>query len=155
VKINLGQLAIRSDDFVHGERLPTYATIDGEGVSPPLSWVAAPEGTRSFALIATDPDAPLTHGFDHWVLYDISPEVTGLAKGAQGIGTAGVNGKREAQWAPATPPVGHGVHQYYFHLFALDQAMELPPGLTRFELLDAIDAHIIEQARIAGTYSRE
>jgi phosphatidylethanolamine-binding protein (PEBP) family uncharacterized protein len=51
------------------------------------------------------------------------------------------------------PPVGHGVHHYYFWLYALDTEIG-EPGLRRAQLLDRIDDHVIEQARLIGTYER-
>lgn len=154
MKINLGELHLWSPDFKHGDELPTYATIDGTGDSPPLRWENVPVGTASFALMSTDPDAPLSQGFDHWVLYDIPAEVVELRRAASGVGTTGVNGKGELSWTPAQPPVAHGRHTYYFHLYALDRRLELPSGMTRMEALAAVDNHIIEQARLAATYER-
>ena len=54
---------------------------DGENKSPPLAWTGAPSGTKEFALICHDPDAPLPDGFTHWVVYGIPAEVTKLAEG--------------------------------------------------------------------------
>jgi Raf kinase inhibitor-like YbhB/YbcL family protein len=154
VKLHLGELTITSPDFVHGGPLPRYATADGEHASPALRWSSVPPGTRSFALVSTDPDAPLTHGFDHWVLYNIPAATTELAKGASGVGTTGLNGIGLAECCPASPPPGHGTHTYYFHLYALDCEPDLPEGLSRSSLLDAIDEHILVQARISGTFGR-
>jgi hypothetical protein len=52
---------------------------------------------------------------------------------------------------PAPPP-GHGDHFYYFELYALAADLRLPAGLSRAELLALIGDHILEQARIVGTY---
>ena len=91
-----------------------------------------------------DPDAPTT--FTHYVLYNIP--ATAQTSATAGSNTAGAG----AYLAPAPPP-GHGHHSYYFELYALDADLALPAGLDRGELLARIDDHIIEQARIVGTYS--
>ena len=100
-----------------------------------------------------DPDAPLTYGFTHWVVYGIPADRTGLPAGAEGPYQVGVNGLGEPRYMPPGPPPGHGDHHYYFHLYALDEALDLPDGLTKERLLAAIDDHILEQARIVGTWS--
>jgi len=66
MKVNLGKLTVTSPAFRHGERMPDDQSGNGAGVSPELSWSDGPEETRSFALIAHDPDAPLVRGFTHW-----------------------------------------------------------------------------------------
>jgi Raf kinase inhibitor-like YbhB/YbcL family protein len=152
VKIHLGQLTLESPAFLHGERLPDELAASDSG-PPPLSWRDAPEGTQSFALVCHDPDAPLTYGFTHWVIYGIPADCTGLPEGGKGEYRQGVNGLGEPTYMPPGPPPGHGDHFYYFHLYALDQVLDLPDGLTQEQLLAAIDDHILEQARIVGTWS--
>ena len=143
--------------FESGERIPDRHTCEGEDVSPALNWTNAPEGTREFALICHDPDAPLikpaTYGFVHWVLYGIPGTVSELPEGVaeylQGsndFGNAGYGG-------PASPP-GHGMHHYFFWLLALDSEGGLDAGLTMWELLDKIEPHVIGMNRLVGTYSR-
>jgi Raf kinase inhibitor-like YbhB/YbcL family protein len=152
LKLHLGRLTLESPAFAHGDRLPDKFGQPGAG-SPPLSWHDAPEGTRSFALVCHDPDAPLTYGFTHWVVYGISAGTTGLPEGGGGPHQVGVNGLGERKYVPPGPPPGHGDHYYFFHLYALDEDLHLPEGLSQEELLAAIDDHILEQARIVGTWS--
>lgn len=52
-----------------------------------------------------------------------------------------------------TPPPAHGVHHYYFWLYALDTEVD-EAGLTRADLLDRIGNHVVEQARMIGTCER-
>jgi len=52
------------------------------------------------------------------------------------------------------PPEGHGSHHYYFWLYALDAELDPTPGRSREELLAAMDGHVLEQARLVGTYER-
>jgi Raf kinase inhibitor-like YbhB/YbcL family protein len=153
VKINLGELAVTSTAFGHGERMPDDQSGNGAGVSPELSWSGAPEGTESFALICHDPDAPLAHGFTHWVVYGIPASVTGIPQGGGAEYVQGANTMGQAGFAPAGPPPNHGDHFYYFQLYAIGSGVDLAPGLSADELLDAIDEHILVQARLVGTYS--
>jgi Raf kinase inhibitor-like YbhB/YbcL family protein len=152
VKIHLGKLAITSPAFKHGQPIPAEHAGDGADVSPELSWQAVPDGARQLALVCHDPDAPLTHGFTHWVVYGIPADTTGIAKGGGSAFREGPCDFGEMGYKGPAPPPDHGTHYYYFHLYALDSALDDGPGLTRQQLLDRIDDHIIEQARVVGTY---
>ena len=153
MKLNLGDLTLSCAAFEDGERIPDKHTSNGEDTSPALSWDHVPDGTQSFALVCHDPDAPLIDGFTHWLLYNIAGDATGLEHGASGKYTSGQNDFGNAGYKGPAPPPGHGTHRYFFHLFALDSDLNLEPGLSRRELLERIDEHVIEQARIVGTYS--
>jgi Raf kinase inhibitor-like YbhB/YbcL family protein len=128
---------------------------DGGNLSPPLEWTGAPKGTKEFALVCHDPDAPLPHGFTHWVLYGIPGSTTRLGEGQNpNAFTPGVNSAGKRGYMGPYPPAGHGAHHYYFWVYALGERLELKPGLDRAHLLDAIAGHILEQARLVGTYER-
>ncbi len=71
------KMEIKSTAFQHGARIPAKHTCDGADVSPPLEWVKAPAGTKNFALICDDPDAPMGT-WVHWVIYDIPAGITNL-----------------------------------------------------------------------------
>ncbi len=149
--LNVADLKLTSPAFAHHKRIPDKHTGDGEDVSPPLEWSGVPEGTKAFAVVVHDPDAPLVDGFTHWVAYGISGEATGLAEG--GPVTSGRNSFGNAGYNGPAPPPDHGTHHYYFWVYALDDDLDLEPGLDRRALLDRIEAHVIEQARLVGTYS--
>lgn len=152
-KLNVADLRLRSPAFDHHRPIPERHTGDGEDVSPALEWSGVPEGTRAFALVVHDPDAPLVDGFTHWVAYGIPGDATGLPEGADP--TAGINSFGNAGYNGPAPPPGHGSHHYYFWLYALDQELELAPGLDRRGLIDRIEDHVIEQARLVGTFKHE
>ena len=154
MKLHLGTLKLESPDFLHGQPLPIACSADGAGRAPRLSWNDPQEPVRSFVLIGQDPDAPLTNGFDHWVVYNIPGTVRALDGESATQYTVGLNGLGEPGWCPASPPPGHGTHFYYFHLYGLDAELNLPSGLTPADLMARIDEHIVEQARIVGTYER-
>ncbi len=52
------------------------------------------------------------------------------------------------------PPRGHGVHHYHFKLYALDQALDLEPGLDKHDLMMAMSGHILGHGEMVGTYQR-
>ncbi len=153
-RMHLGDLDVTSPAFTHATAIPERHTTDGDDVSPPLQWVNVPAGARQLALVCHDPDAPLTHGFTHWVAYGIRPDVTGIPEGGGDGYVEGVNDFGNEGYGGPAPPPGHGTHHYYFHLYALDAEIDAGPGLSRGELLARIDDHIIEQARLVGTYRR-
>lgn len=153
--LNLGDLKIKSSAFAQLGHIPKRNAGDGQDLSPPLEWSGAPKGTREFALVCHDPDAPLVHGFTHWVLYGIPPTTTKLEEGQKpGTFTGGVNSTGRAGYMGPYPPNGHGPHHYYFWVYALDAALGLKPGLTMDQLQASIDGHILEQARLVGVYER-
>jgi Raf kinase inhibitor-like YbhB/YbcL family protein len=149
--LNLGDLAIGSPAFGHHEPIPARHAGDGEDIAPALEWSGAPEGTKAFAVVVHDPDAPLVDGFTHWVAYGIPGAAAGLPEGG-GDALAGTNSFGNQGYNGPAPPPGHGRHHYYFWVYALDEDVGLEPGLDRRTVLDRIEDHVIEQARLVGTY---
>jgi Raf kinase inhibitor-like YbhB/YbcL family protein len=150
-ELNVADLRISSPAFKEHGQIPEKHTTDGEDVSPALEWTGAPDGTKAFAIVVHDPDAPLVDGFTHWVAYGIPADATGLPEGADHV-IQGTNSMGNARYNGPAPPPGHGVHHYYFWVYALDDDLALDPGLDRRALIDAIEDHVIEQARVIGTY---
>ncbi len=153
----LSDMTLSSPAFGPGGDIPGKHTGEGEDVSPALAWSKAPGNTKSFALICHDPDAPLvtpgTYGFVHWVLYNIPASVTELPEGTTDY-TAGSNDMGNSSYNGPMPPQGHGVHNYYFWLLALDEETQLEPGLSMWSLLERIEPHVIGMNRLVGAYSR-
>ena len=153
----LSSMKLTSSAFEPGGQIPARYTGEAEDVSPALAWSDAPEGTKAFALICHDPDAPLvkpgTYGFVHWVLYGIPGSASELAEGV-GDYVQGVNDFGNAGYGGPMPPPGHGTHHYFFWLLALDSEVDLPPGLTLWELLGKVEPNVIGMNRLVGTYSR-
>ena len=143
--------------FADGEAIPRKYTCDGEDVSPPLEWCELPEGTQSLALILDDPDAPRGL-FVHWLLYGVPATENGVTEGTGGSdgsaagGRQGKNGFGKLGYGGPCPPSGR--HRYYFHLFAVDHALDLPAGATRQQLDAALQGHILAEAQLMGTYQR-
>ncbi len=150
-------MKLTSAAFNEGAMIPAKYTCDGADPSPPLQWEQPPDGTRSFALICDDPDAP-GGNWVHWVYYDLPTDVDGLPEGVTSVerpALGGVHGKndfRRLGYGGPCPP--GGTHRYYFKLYALDAVLDLPPGATKKALLDAMEGHILDQARLMGRYKR-
>jgi Raf kinase inhibitor-like YbhB/YbcL family protein len=128
----VGALEVTSDDVADDARLSQTHVADimgceGENLSPHLAWSGAPSGTRSFAVTCFDPDAPTGSGFWHWVLFDLPPETSELARGAGSGSMAALPGgalhaRNDAgglAYVGAAPPEGHGEHRYVFAVHAV------------------------------------
>jgi Raf kinase inhibitor-like YbhB/YbcL family protein len=152
--MHLGDLTVTTPAFGPGDPIPSRHTTEGDDVSPAVEWSNVPDGTRQLALVVHDPDAPLTDGFTHWVVYGIPADAGGIGEGEGPQHTEGRNDFGGVGYNGPAPPPGHGRHHYFFHLYALDSELDAGPGLTRAELLERIDEHIIEQARVVGTFER-
>lgn len=149
-------MILMSEAFKDGEHIPRKYTCDGENVSPPLSWSQAPEKTASYALIMDDPDSPSV--FTHWVIFNIpatqnslqekTPEKEILPNGIiQGKNDAGETG-----YVGPCPP--SATHRYEFRLYALDTELDLPPSITKQDVLRAVEGHILGETKLTGLYSR-
>jgi len=149
---------IKSKAFMEGGMIPAKYTCDGENVSPPLEWTNAPPGTKSFALISDDPDAP-AGTWVHWVIYNIPPEVTKLdehIKPEKEFSTGmrqGNNDWPKIGYGGPCPP--SGTHRYYFKLYAVDALLNLKPGVTKAQVLQAIKGHVLAEAQLMAKYRRE
>jgi Raf kinase inhibitor-like YbhB/YbcL family protein len=142
---------LSSSAFQDGETIPRQFTCDGVDLAPPLAWSGAPDGTRSFALVMEDPDAP-RGTFTHWLLYDIPATTTELRD--QADGKALPNSFGQAAYGGPCPPPGHGRHRYVFTLHAIDVPQLDIHGRTRPSLDRALRAHTLATARLTGHYER-
>jgi len=155
----LSDMQVTSPAFQPGATIAARHTGEGDDVSPALAWSGAPSHCRSFAVFCHDPDAPLvtgrgTYGFVHWSLYNIPASVDRLPEGVNEY-TAGKNDFGKTGYGGPLPPNGHGVHQYYFWVLALNDDPGLDPGLTLWELLERTESLIIGMNRLVGLYERK
>jgi Raf kinase inhibitor-like YbhB/YbcL family protein len=152
-------MELRSGDFEPGGRIPRKHTREGEDTSPPLAWSGLPIETKSLALIVEDPDAP-RGTFTHWLMWDIPIERAGLPEGVEHAGDfndgrrQGDNDFDERGYSGPMPPKGE-CHRYVFRLFALDDRLLLEEGATKEQLLQAMQGHVIQEAKLIGRYERE
>jgi len=144
-------LTLRSPAFAGGHAIPAKHTCKGADVSPALEWTVGPLGTRSYALIVDDPDAP-GGTFVHWVLYNLAASTIRLAEGSR-EGTAGDNDFGKRGFGGPCPPPG-APHHYRFHLYALDSPVDLAPGATAEQLRAALTGHILAEGVLTGTFQR-
>lgn len=154
----LSDLSLSSSVFNDGQLIPARHTGEGEDISPALSWNKVPSNTKGFAVFCHDPDAPLislggTYGFVHWVLYNIPADCHALDEGVNAH-TSGINDFGNLGYGGPMPPEGHGSHQYYYWVLALDKETNLPEGLTLWELLRELEPSVIGMNRLLGTYKR-
>jgi hypothetical protein len=149
-------LQLTSPAFAAQGDIPKRFTCDGDDVPPPLAWTGAPAGTRSFALVVDDPDAPMGT-WVHWVLYDLPDSVTALPEAvtAQTLppGTReGRNSWNRTGYGGPCPPSGR--HRYFHKLYALDIVLPDLDRPTRGALEKAMAGHVLAQAELVGTYQR-
>lgn len=157
---------VRSDDVTDGESMPPdqRSGIFGAGgsdVSPHLTWTGFPKETRSFVVTIYDPNAPTGSGFWHWAVADIPADVTELQSGAGDDGGTGLPGgavqlSNDAglnRYLGAAPPPGHGVHQYYIAVHAVDvPSLGLPDGATPAFLGFNLFTHTLARAVLVPVY---
>jgi Raf kinase inhibitor-like YbhB/YbcL family protein len=154
MSLKIGTLSISSSAFGQHGKIPRQYAGDGDNRSPPLAWKGVPHGTRQLALVCNDPDAPLPTGFTHWVIYGIPPDSEGIPEGGGASFVQGLNGMGKPGYIGPAPPQGHGLHHYYFWLYALGDGPEFKPNLSREALVDAMANRVLAQARLVGTYER-
>ena len=145
-------LELTSDAFANGQSIPAKYTCTGRNISPALAWNETPSGTRSFALIMDDPDAPLGT-WVHWVLFNIPAEARSLQENIDTSAmSVGKNSWGDLGYGGPCPP--GGTHRYYFKLYALDSTLNLRPGATKEQMLQEMKGHILAQGELMGTFSK-
>jgi len=151
------EIKIKSLAFVPGGKIPGKYTCDGMDISPPLTWTSGPEGTKTFALICDDPDAPMGT-WVHWVLFNLPADITEFRenvppeKELENGAKQGINDFSKIGYGGPCPP--GGTHRYFFKLYALDTEIDLEAGATKAELLKAMEGHILAEGQLIGRYER-
>ena len=148
-------LKVTSPVLHAGAPIPDEFTSYGTNLSPPLSWSRGPYGSRSFALVLEDPDAPMASPFVHWVMWNIPLGSTslkagetpaGAVQGKMGVGKTGYFGPR--------PPAGPA-HHYHFEVFALDQTPDLKGDADLKALTAAMAGHVLASGELVATYQKQ
>lgn len=151
------EMKITSQAFEDEGMIPEKYTCDDINVSPPLAWSPGPEGTRTYALICDDPDAPMGT-WVHWVLFDLPVNVNELPEGVpperdlESGAKQGMNDFSKIGYGGPCPP--GGTHRYFFKLYALDTEVDLEAGATKSDLLRAMEGHILAENQLMGKYQR-
>ena len=147
-------MKLTSPVFNHQTPLPTRYTCDGINISPPLNWYEVPASAKSLVLIMDDPDAP-GGIWDHWIIFNLPVSMTSLDEGIQQFpsGTKlGKNSWGKEQYGGPCPPDRQ--HRYFFKLYALDNYLELPSGVTKKQIKQAMKGRIIAETKLIGLYAR-
>jgi Raf kinase inhibitor-like YbhB/YbcL family protein len=147
--LNIKDLKIESPDFEPLGKMKDEFAGDKGNVTPRLKISGVPKEAVELAVICHDPDAPLPRGFTHWVVYGIPPTATDLTDAANKY-RIGPNGIGQTAYFGPQPPAGHGLHHYYFWVYALSVKVDGAP--SREEFLDRYKDKIIEQNRVVGVY---
>lgn len=142
-------MLILSNDFVDGGSMPEKFTCDGENISPSLSWQDVPDGTKSFALLMTDPNAP-SGNYIHWAVVNLPAETRTIETGEK-IGDELKNSSGNVGYTGPCPP--HNPHQYIFQLFALN--IEMISKDSIIDLMASIQSYVIDKAQITAVYQRQ
>jgi Raf kinase inhibitor-like YbhB/YbcL family protein len=150
-------MELTSSAFQHEGKIPDKYSCKGQDISPPLKWVNAPAGTKSFVLVCDDPDAPVGT-WDHWLLFNIPASVSELPEGIPSQPELS-NGARHGRnswgrndYGGPCPP--GGTHRYFFKFYALDITLDLKPGAAKREIMKAMENHILAKTELMGRFSR-
>ncbi|NMM39214.1 MAG: YbhB/YbcL family Raf kinase inhibitor-like protein [Glaciimonas sp.] len=160
---------ITSSDVGSDKTIPNKFVFNGFGcngnnLSPEVAWKNVPAGTKSFALMVHDPDAPTGGaGFWHWVVVNLPASVSSLAQGAgTADGGALPQGARQIQtdfgtsgWGGPCPPAGAAPHRYRFTVYALTvDKLDLPDNATASLSGFMINMNMIGKASFTALYGR-
>lgn len=147
-------MELTSTAFENSGNIPKKYTCDGQEASPELIISSVPENAKSLALIVDDPDAPITGGFVHWVVFNLDPKTSEIKEASKPeSGIEGTNSAGKIGYAGPCPP--SGVHHYQFKLYALDTMLDLTSDAKREDVERAIDGHILDETRLVGLYQRQ
>ena len=146
------KLTVTSSSFSANGMIPAKYTCQGQQVSPPLHVTGVPSGAKSLAIILHDPDAPMSGGFTHWVVWNL-PTDGNIAEDFKGA-EQGLNGAKRPGYTGMCPP--SGVHHYHFMVYALDTNLTLDKNSTDKAALEkAMAGHILAQGDLVGLYQKK
>jgi Raf kinase inhibitor-like YbhB/YbcL family protein len=150
-------IQITSPVFEDGGAIPKKYTCDDLDVSPPIEWTNVPEGTKTFAIVCDDPDAPMKT-WVHWIIFNIAGDVSCLPesvppeKELENGARQGMNDFHKVGYGGPCPP--SGMHRYFFKIYALDTKLDKPAGISKSHLMIAMEGHVLSESHLMGTYTR-
>ncbi len=150
-------MEIISSSFDEGTMIPKKYTCDAIDISPPLKWSKIPDGTKTFAIICDDPDAPMGT-WVHWVIYNLPVNINELSEDVPSLeilpngAKQGRNDFGKIGYGGPCPP--GGTHRYYFKVYALTEELNVEAGISKSELLKAMEGHILSEGQLMGRYKR-
>ncbi|MFB6174803.1 MAG: YbhB/YbcL family Raf kinase inhibitor-like protein [Candidatus Nanohalobium sp.] len=146
-------MEISSNAFSDGGRIPEKYGYKRDNIHPPLKFSDIPESAESLAIVVDDPDAKEPAGkiWEHWLIWNISPETTEIDEGQQPIGAReGMNDFGKRGYGGPNPPDGE--HVYRFKLYALDRELNINDASDREDLKNETENDIIEKAVLKGSF---
>lgn len=147
-------MRLTSPAFHDGGVIPKKYSRDVEDVNPPLVWDDVPEDTKTFCLVMEDPDVPATAGvpvWDHWVVGNIPGTYREIPEAWDVVGVRGKGTRGELAYGGPRPPDRE--HRYFFRLYALDSIPALEEGMSKTQLMQVIQGHILAEAQLMGRFS--
>ncbi|MEX1028340.1 MAG: YbhB/YbcL family Raf kinase inhibitor-like protein [Candidatus Paceibacterota bacterium] len=149
--LSTDDLVLQSPAFSAGGEIPAQYSCDGENSNPPFTINGVDALARSLVLMMDDPDAP-GGSYDHWLVYDISPEATEIKEGREPSGTLGVGTSGKLGYYGPCPPGER--HRYVFTLYALDTVLGLPEGMGKEEVMEAMTGNVLQKTELTVYFER-
>jgi len=140
----MSDFSITCSDFDEGAEIPKKFGYKFENEEPNISFNRPPSSTTTLALIMDDPDAMGAVGkvWVHWLQYH-NLSASAPIEGKTDFGEIGYGG-------PAPPDKRH---TYIFKAYALDTELDLEEGYSKEELENAMNGHVITEAKLTGTFA--
>ena len=157
-------IQITSSAFAQGHAIPKKYTGDGvdvaalelvgdsggnQGVGPDLRRSRCPAG-GALGSLGDLQDSGRGEGFAGRRAAQVAAE----RAARRGAGKNSWPASEAIGYRGPYPPQGHGVHHYYFKLYALDAPLDEEPGLDKKALIEKIKAHVLTEGVLMGTYER-
>jgi Raf kinase inhibitor-like YbhB/YbcL family protein len=142
-----------SPAFKNNDSIPEKYSAFGENINPPLEISDIPQDAQSLVLVMDDPDVPAGSGvdvWDHWIVFNIPPNVTSIPEDWQPVGVLGQATDGTVGYTGPRPPDKE--HRYFIQVYALDTMLALPPASTKDEILQAMGDNVLAQAQLVGWF---
>ena len=149
--------------FPDGGFMPQKHSCQGKEVSPEVEWMELPKGTQSLVLFMYDVSIPMDflrlYKIDHWVVYNIPPNVNGLPEGVSEEAITEIGAKQGLRWGGKRNYMGpcpiSGTHQYVFELYSLKRMLEISSiDASRRKLSEQMQSLILEKSVYSGKYRK-
>ncbi len=144
-------MKLSSPAFQNGAPIPSKYTCDGKNVNPEFQISEVPEDAKSLAFVMDDPDSP-SGTFVHWTLWDMHPKTPEILVDSVPLATEGMTSFGKPGYGGPCPQSGE--HRYFFKLYALDTALNLPSSTDVKTLMQSMQGHILSQVELMGRYAR-